>query len=188
MNLKPQFIESHRLSMFNQRGNDISVILDLMIHDLDIILYFVKSNIKDIRANGIKVVSSTIDIANARIEFENKCVASITASRISQKNMRKMRFFEKNNYVTIDYEKNKIEEYKIKSDFTNNDILIEFDGENKQNIAYTEPLIPKHNALREELIHFIDCIKFNKQPQVNAKNATNALDLALQIKKIINNN
>ena len=110
--MKPRFIEAHRLAPFNIRGNDVPVVLDLMIHDLDIILSLIKSEIKDIRANGVKVVSPTVDMANSRIEFENGCVANLTASRISQKNMRKMRLFQEQNYITIDFQKGIIEEYR----------------------------------------------------------------------------
>ncbi len=104
MDIEPHFIESHRLSSFNPRGNDVPVILDLMIHDLDIILSMVDSKIQNIQANGVRVISQTVDIANARLEFENGCVANLTASRISQKNMRKMRLFQQDNYITIDFQ------------------------------------------------------------------------------------
>ena len=111
--IQPRFIEAHRLAEFNPRGNDVPVILDLMIHDLDIILSLIKSEIKNIHANGVKIVSPTVDIANARIEFNNGCVANLTASRISQKSMRKMRLFQEKDYITIDFQEGILEEYKV---------------------------------------------------------------------------
>ena len=111
---KPMFIETHRLAEFNPRGTDVPVVLDLMIHDIDIILSLVRSPIKSINASGVKVISNTPDIANARIEFENGCVANLTASRISLKNMRKTRFFQKDAYIAVDFLTKKVEVVKMK--------------------------------------------------------------------------
>ena len=184
----PDFIETHRLAPFNPRGNDVPVILDLMIHDIDIILSLIESKIQNICANGVKVASKTVDIANARLEFENGSVANLTASRISQKEMRKMRFFQKNNYVTIDFLEEILEEYKVCDENTDNitdDNVVEIGTNNKKYILYNRPVIPKHDALREELCHFIHCIQHASQPETNGYSATEALRLALEIQSII---
>jgi len=184
----PRFIESHRLAPFNIRGNDVPVILDLMIHDIDIILSIIKSKIINIRANGVRVTSDTIDIANSRIEFENGCIANLTASRISQKEMRKMRLFEKKSYITLDFMKETLEEYKVCSkkpiDSSNNQI-IEIGNEQKKYVLYNKPSIKKHNALKEELKHFVHSIKSSTIPITNGNNAINALRVALKIQSII---
>jgi predicted dehydrogenase len=188
LDIQPRFIEAHRLAEFNPRGNDVPVILDLMIHDLDIILSLVKSEIKDIRANGVKVVSSTVDIANARLEFENGCVANLTASRISQKVMRKMRLFQEEDYITIDFHNGILEEYKIcNSPPTEgtNDQVIELAGKEKKYVFYRKPEVPKHDALREELIHFANSIKNVQKPETDGESAAQALSIALKIQKII---
>ena len=187
-NIQPRFIEAHRLSEFNPRGNDVPVILDLMIHDLDIILSLVKSEIKNIHANGVKVISSTVDIANARIEFNNGCVANLTSSRISQKSMRKMRLFQENDYITIDFQKGIVEEYKVCNKppiSKRSDQVVELDGEEKKYILYRKPTVPKHDALKEELNHFVDSIQNAKQPETDGISATAALSLALEIQNII---
>ena len=188
LHIQPLFIEAHRLAEFNPRGNDVPVILDLMIHDLDIILSLVKSEIKDIRANGVKVVSSTADIANARLEFENGCVANLTASRISQKVMRKMRLFQEEDYITIDFHNGILEEYKIcNSPPTEgiNDQVIELAGKEKKYVFYRKPEVPKHDALKKELIHFADSIQNAQKPETDGQSAAKALGLALKIQKII---
>ena len=188
LNIKPHFIEAHRLSKFNPRGNDVPVILDLMIHDLDIILSLVKSDIKEIRANGVKVVSSTVDIANVRLEFENGCIANVTASRISQKVMRKMRLFQEEDYITIDFHNGILEEYKICNSPPTEDIndqVIELAGKEKKYVLYRKPNVPKHDALKEELIHFANSIQNAQKPETDGQSAAKALGLALKIQKII---
>ena len=188
LDIQPRFIEAHRLAKFNPRGNDVPVILDLMIHDLDIILFLVKSEIKDIRANGVKVVSSTVDIANARLEFENGCVANLTASRISQKVMRKMRLFQEEDYITIDFHNGILEEYKICNSPPTEDIndqVIELAGKEKKYVLYRKPEVPKHDALKEELIHFANSIQNAQKPETDGQSAAKALGLALKIQKII---
>ena len=188
LDIQPRFIEAHRLAKFNPRGNDVPVILDLMIHDLDIILSLVKSEIKDIRANGVKVVSSTVDIANARLEFENSCVANLTASRISQKVMRKMRLFQEEDYITIDFHNGILEEYKICNSPPTEDIndqVIELAGKEKKYVLYRKPDVPKHDALKEELIHFANSIQNAQKPETDGQSAAKALGLALKIQKII---
>ena len=188
IDISPLFIESHRLAKFNSRGNDVPVILDLMIHDLDIILSVVKSKICNIYANGVKVVSSTIDIANARIEFENGCVANLTSSRISQKNMRKMRFFNKNEYITINFLKETIEEYRVSDNVTQSqkeNIVVKLDTPKTKYIHYNKPQVKKYDALQKELIHFIDSIYTKRVPETDGLSAKEALNLALKIQKII---
>ena len=184
----PRFIEAHRLAPFNPRGNDVPVILDLMIHDLDIILSLIDSKIQDIQANGVRVVSKTVDIANVRLEFENGCVSNLTSSRISQKEMRKMRLFQKDNYVTIDFHEGILEEYKVcheEPDNTAADQVVEIGTDNKKYILYNKPVIQKHDALKEELRHFIHSIQHASQPETNGTSATEALRLALEIQSII---
>ena len=187
--MTPRFIETHRLAPFNPRGNDVPVILDLMIHDLDIILSIVDAKIQDIRANGVRVVSQTVDIANARIEFKNGCVANLTASRISQKEMRKIRIFQEDNYITIDFQAGILEEYKVCHDkpiSAASEKVVEIGTDNKKYILYNKPEIQKHDALKEELLHFIHSIEYASQPETNGTNATEALRLALEIDRIIN--
>jgi len=188
LDIQPRFIESHRLAEFNPRGNDVPVILDLMIHDLDIILSLVKSEIKDIRANGVKVVSSSVDIANARLEFENGCIANVTASRISQKIMRKMRLFQEEDYITIDFQNGILEEYKICDDAPKLDEanqVVKLEGIENKFVVYRKPNIPKHDALKEELIHFAHSIQNSQKPETDGTSATQALNVAIEIQEII---
>jgi len=190
LHVQPLFIEAHRLAKFNSRGNDVPVILDLMIHDLDIILSLVDSEIKDIRANGVKVVSSAIDIANARIEFKNGCIANVTASRISQKIMRKMRLFQNEEYITIDFNNGVIEEYKICENppkTNENEKVVELGGGETKYVLYRKPLVPKQDALKEELAHFTNSITNAQKPETDGESAAKALALALEIQKIIGN-
>tara|TARA_B100000945_G_scaffold300740_1_gene282864 strand:- start:550 stop:1527 length:978 start_codon:yes stop_codon:yes gene_type:complete len=186
-NLEPRFIECHRLAEFNVRGNDVPVILDLMIHDLDIILSLVKSDIKNIYANGVRVISSSEDIANARIEFSNGCIANLTASRISQKTMRKMRLFQEKEYISVDFQNGILEKYKIYDNLPNEitNKVVEIGEDEKKYIAYSKPPVQKSDALKEELLHFIESIKKSQKPDTDGKSAIDALSLALEIQKII---
>lgn len=184
----PMFIEIHRLAEFNPRGTDVSVVLDLMIHDLDILLSIVKSPVKDIHASGVCVVSKTPDIANARIEFENGCVANLTTSRISMKAMRKSRFFQQDAYISVDFLEKKAEVIRMKeapenpSDF---DMIIEnADGEKSQ-ILFEYPDIQPNNAILDELESFADSIEANAPIQVSLADGTEALKVALKIMKLI---
>lgn len=180
----PMFVESHRLAEFNPRGTDVSVILDLMIHDIDIILSVIDSPVKNISASGVAVISQTPDIANARIEFENGAVANLTASRISLKNMRKLRFFQKEAYISIDFFTKKAEVVKMKDAPENPDefalILQNAEGEKKQ-IYFESPEVENSNAILEELETFADAIVNNTQPIVPLSHATEALRVAYQI-------
>ena len=187
-NLSPKFVEIHRLAPFNPRGTDVPVILDLMIHDIDILLSMVNSTIKDIHASGVKVVSKTVDIANARILFENGCVANITASRISQKPMRKMRIFQESTYTTVDFLKKSVEIYHVEDEIpsgVNKDSVFPLEGHDKKYIIYENPVVVEHNALREELHHFASVIQKGEQPDVDGYSAAEALHIALKIQKII---
>ena len=181
----PMFIETHRLAEFNPRGTDVSVILDLMIHDIDIVLSIVKSSIKSIHASGVAVISETPDISNARIEFENGCVANFTASRISLKKMRKSRFFQKNAYISLDYLTKQVEVVKIKDAVSeiNKDLdllLTNAEGEKKQ-IYFEIPTIENTNPIKQELEHFANCIQKNITPRVSLKDGARALEVAHQI-------
>ena len=180
----PMFIECHRLAEFNPRGTDVPVVLDLMIHDIDIILSVVKSEVKSVHASGVSVISDTPDIANARIEFENGCVANLTASRISLKNMRKTRFFQKDAYISVDFLEKKSEVVKMKDVPENPDefamILQNAEGVKKQ-IYFENPSIESNNAILDELETFADAIENDTRPVVTLGDGTDALRVAHQI-------
>ena len=179
---KPMFIESHRLAKFNPRGTDVSVVLDLMIHDIDIILKTVDSKVKDILSSGVSVISETPDIANARIEFENGCVANLTASRVSLKNMRKTRFFQTGKYISVDFLNKESEIVEIDSDDNAIPIMtLELANGIKKNIVFNKPKIKENNAILDELNSFAESINKNKVPKVNITDGHNALDIALKI-------
>lgn len=184
----PMFIEIHRLAEFNPRGTDVSVVLDLMIHDLDILLSLVKSKVKNIHASGVCVVSKTPDICNARIEFENGCVANLTTSRISMKAMRKSRFFQQDAYISVDFLEKKAEVIRMKEapEFpTPFDMIIEnADGEKNQ-ILFEYPNIQPNNAILDELNSFADAVTENKNVEVSLEDGTEALKVALEIMKMI---
>ena len=182
---KPMFIETHRLAQFNPRGTDVPVVLDLMIHDLDIILSVVKSGIKRISASGVAVVSDTHDITNARIEFDNGCVANLTASRISLKNMRKSRFFQKDAYLSVDFLTKELEVVRMEDVVGEADPLdIVFDlgaGKPVKKIFFDKPEIGEVNAIKEELRTFAEAIIEDKMPIVPIEDGYRALDVAQQI-------
>jgi predicted dehydrogenase len=182
--VNPMFIETHRLAEFNPRGTDVPVVLDLMIHDIDIILSVVKSKVKQVSASGVAVISDTPDIANARIEFENGCVANLTASRISLKNMRKSRFFQKDAYISVDFLEKKCEVVKMKDapkipgDF---DMILQNAEGVKKQIYFDNPNIPNNNAILDELETFADAINNNSTPVVTLHDGTEALRVATMI-------
>ncbi len=181
--LDPKFIQTDRLAQFNPRGTDVAVVLDLMIHDIDIILSLIKSKVKDIRAAGVAVVSDNIDIANARIEFENGAVANVTASRISQKKMRKMRMFQRNTYFALDFITGVSEVYRLISP---NDINVEHFltfgvigvGEKKKAVIYEQPEHKEVNALKHELELFVNAILNDTRPVVSGEDGLRALKIA----------
>lgn len=180
----PMFIETHRLAEFNPRGTDVPVVLDLMIHDIDVILSVVNSKVKAVHASGVSVISETPDIANARLEFENGCVANLTASRISLKNMRKSRFFQKDAYISVDFLEKKCEVVKMKDAPENpgdfDMILQNAEGVKKQ-IYFENPDIKPNNAILDELETFADAITNQTRPVVSLSDGTEALRIAYQI-------
>ena len=181
--LNPMFIEAHRLSNYPARGTDVSVILDLMIHDIDIILSIVKSKVLNVSANGTKIISNSPDIANARIEFENGCVANLTASRISLKKMRKMRIFQSDSYISIDFDKSKSEIVSI-VDYSNNDkyaiTIHNSEGIEKEIKIKSLDNLTK-NPIIEEHNDFANSINNNLKPKITFETGKNALELAFTI-------
>ena len=180
----PMFIESHRLSDFNPRGNDVSVIMDLMIHDIDIILNIVKSKVKEVKASGVSIVSNSPDIANARIEFENKCVANLTASRISLKKMRKTRIFQKDAYIAIDFLEKELQIVKIK-DFdqskSNLSMVIKTNSGKDKVIYFENPEILQENSILNELESFAESINNKTIPKVTLIDGYEAVSVANEI-------
>ncbi|HYK56001.1 MAG TPA: Gfo/Idh/MocA family oxidoreductase, partial [Flavisolibacter sp.] len=182
LDLHPMFIEVHRLAQFNPRGTEVSVILDLMIHDIDVILSLVKSDVKSISANGVAVMTDTPDIANVRIEFDNGCVANLTSSRISMKKMRKIRLFQKDAYIGIDFLEKKTEVIKLKEEKDQNVFAFDIETPNgTKTIAIASPEVPQVNAIKKELEEFVTAIQNNRQPIVNEIDGFRAMEVAHQI-------
>jgi predicted dehydrogenase len=187
--LNPMFIEVHRLAQFNPRGTEVSVILDLMIHDIDIVLNIVKSEVKNISASGVAVMTDTPDIANVRIEFDNGCVANLTSSRISMKKMRKMRLFQKDAYIGIDFLEKKTEIIRMKE--SRDDNAFTFDIETPQGvktIAIANPPVQAGNAIKDELQAFVNAITNDTTPEVNEIDGFRAMEVAHQILQKISHN
>jgi len=185
-NLKPMFIESSRIAQYNPRGTDVSVVLDLMIHDIDIILNLIPSEVKHISASGVPIISESPDIANARIEFENGYVANVTASRASLKNERKMRLFQKDAYITINFLDKKVDIYEIKTleGESDNPFALVIDpgnGKKKKEILFSSPKVPEINAIRHELALFAHSILNDHEPPVTIVDGFRSLKLAHQI-------
>lgn len=190
-NIKPMFIEVHRLAEFNPRGTDVSVVLDLMIHDLDIILSLVKGNVKKVSASGVAILSKTPDIANARIEFDNGCVANVTASRVSVKNMRKMRIFQPGAYISMDFLKKKSDLFRIEdtappANTETNHFEIDLPDNSKKYITFETAEKKDINAIQMELELFHKSITQNKPVPVSVLDGYNAMHLAQQILDKIN--
>ena len=186
--LQPMFIEVHRLAQFNPRGTDVSVILDLMIHDIDIILHLVKSNVSNISANGVAVMSDTPDIANVRIEFDNGCVANLTSSRISMKKMRKIRLFQKDAYIGIDFLDKKTEIIRLNTPGDKNVFTFDIETNNgKKTIAIASPAIADVNAIKMELEAFKASILNNTETAVTVLDGFRAMEVAHQILEKISN-
>lgn len=189
--LEPLFIESHRLAQFSLRGSDVAVVHDLMIHDIDIILHLVKSPVESVLANGVAVITDTIDIANARIQFENGCVANITASRISKSKMRKMRLFQKDAYISLDFNEGNAEIFRLINNLQTGKSaasilgIIDMDNKSKK-IVYEKPPRNEINALKYELELFVDAVINNKTPQVTGEDGLRAVEVAQMIVDKIN--
>lgn len=186
LEIAPLFVESHRLAQFNPRGTDVAVVLDLMIHDIDIILSLVRSEVVSIDASGLAVVSDTADIANARLKFANGCVANITASRISQNRMRKMRLFQRNAYISIDFLQGQSEVFRLvdaDADVTPTYMLGMIEqGKVKRNIVFEQPPVPTdHNPLKYELQLFVNAVRNGTRPIVDGIAAQHALEVAEEI-------
>ena len=184
--LEPMFIQTDRLAQFNPRGTDVAVVLDLMIHDIDIILSLIKSKVKQIDASGVAVVSDSIDIANARIQFENGAVANVTASRISQKKMRKMRIFQRDNYISLDFITGLSEVCRlVPIDEDTGITTLSFGeigvGEKKKRVIYEQPEIKEQNALQYELALFVNSVLNKTKPVVSGEDGLRALRVAEQI-------
>ncbi len=187
--INPMFIEVHRLAQFNPRGTEVSVILDLMIHDIDIVLSMVKSGVKNIQASGVAVMTETPDIANVRIEFNNGCVANLTSSRISMKKMRKMRLFQKDAYIGIDFLEKKTEIIKLKQPSDTDVFSFDLETPNgKKTIAVANPEVLQKSAIKLELESFVDAIIHNKQTIVSEIDGLLAMEVAHQILDKINAN
>ncbi|MBK9291322.1 MAG: Gfo/Idh/MocA family oxidoreductase [Bacteroidetes bacterium] len=189
----PMFIETHRLAQFNPRGTDVPVVLDLMVHDIDILLSVVKSPVASISASGVPVVSGSPDIANARIAFENGCVANLTASRISLKNMRKSRFFQKDAYIAVDFLEKKAEIVRMQSLEKEPDdpmaMVIDLgNGKGYRQISFERPDIAPLNAIQAELESFYDAVVHNKTPMVTIEDGYQVLLVAHQILEAVNDN
>jgi len=184
--LSPKFIEAHRLSSFNPRGTDVSVVLDLMIHDLDLVLDMVKSEVKRISANGVAIVSNTPDIANARIEFENGAVANLTASRMSFKQMRKFRLFQQNAYISIDFLEKKTDVVRLYNDgdpeIPEDAMLMDLEtSTGRKKIHLSQPEVTPVNSIKMELETFAECILKDIEPKVSLQDGYKALIVAHQI-------
>ncbi|MEW6509936.1 MAG: Gfo/Idh/MocA family oxidoreductase [Bacteroidota bacterium] len=182
-NIAPMFVESHRLAQFNPRGTDVAVVLDLMIHDIDLILSFVRSPVRSVEASGVAVVSDSVDIANARLQFENGCVANVTASRISQRKMRKMRLFQRNGYISIDFTEGLAEVFRLvgedEPDVKGTMMLGELgSGKHRRKIVYEQPEVKEVNALRRELELFAGCVATGAPPVVSGEDGRRALEVA----------
>lgn len=190
INFKPKFIEGHRLAMFNPRGTDVSVVLDLMIHDIDIVLSMVKDNIKDVRANGVSIVSSTPDICNARIEFEGGAVANLTASRISMKNMRKIRIFQEDAYISLDFLDKEAQVIKIENNIEGDNFsgMTIHTNDGLKRIIIETPSIMQNNAIEDELSDFYESVVNDAPLIVTIEDGYRALHLAHIIQDKINEN
>lgn len=180
-NIKPIFIESHRMSQFNPRGTDVSVVADLMIHDIDLILNIVNSPVTSIDANGAAIITDKIDIANARLKFENGCVANVTASRISQSKMRKMRIFQRSAYISVDFIQNSSEIFQIKNTDDVEKSLLEIPLDDNRKIVYEKASVESINPIKEELNSFINSIVNDTTPIVTLKDGVTALKVAADI-------
>jgi predicted dehydrogenase len=184
---RPMFFEAHRLSVFTPRSLDVDVVLDLMIHDLDIVLTFAKSAVKEVRAVGLPVLSAKVDIANVRVEFESGCVANFTASRVSTERVRKLRFFEPRQYVSIDYARKDVLVIGVDEGFSLEKAMAAGEASGFQEglpgLTFTKPEIVPGEPLRLEILSFLDAVRGRTQPRVTARQGREALGLALEIQR-----
>jgi predicted dehydrogenase len=181
---QPKFIETHRLAQFNPRGTDVSVVLDLMIHDIDIVLAVTKANVRKVSASGVAVLSDTPDIANARLELDNGCVANLTASRISLKSMRKSRFFQRDAYISVDFLTKESEIVRMKEVIGEPDpfsVTIDLGDKGKKEILFDKPTVEANNAIKDELASFANAINGLAPLEVTLEQGTKALEVALMI-------
>lgn len=178
--IQPKFIESHRLSHFDGKNTHQSIVLDVMIHDIDIVINIVKANIKTISASGVAVLSDQIDVANARIEFDNGCVANLTASRASNQKIRKLSLFEKNNHITLDFLNREAEMIKLSETAKHNSIPMRIQ-ENMKYINSETMVLEEYDALHEELNSFAESLIFNHEPIVTALDGLKSLEVAQEI-------
>lgn len=187
----PKFIESHRLSQFNPRGTDVAVILDLMIHDIDLILSLVRSPVEQIEAAGVPIIADSQDICNARLTFQNGCVANVTASRISARPLRKMRLFQKDSYLSLDFLQKSVEVYRLveagrlpqteqERKTVVGNIPVEEVG---KTIVYERPAVSDHDMLTAEIGSFLDSVRNRTKPEVTGEDGKSALQVALEIKR-----
>lgn len=186
---QPRFIETHRLAPFNPRGTDVSVVLDLMIHDIDIVLAVTRANVRRISASGVAVLSETPDIANARLELDNGCVANLTASRISLKAMRKSRFFQRDAYIAVDFLSREAEIVRMRQVTGSPDpfsLTIDLGDKGQKEILFDKPAIPEGNAIRDELAAFAHSIREGIPPVVTLEEGARALDVAMQVLEKMN--
>jgi predicted dehydrogenase len=184
--INPLFVESHRLAQFNPRGTDVAVVLDLMIHDIDLILSFVRSPVRHLDASGVPVVSDTVDIANARLQFENGCVANVTASRISQKKMRKMRLFQPDEYISIDFSDGVAEVFRLIDRDAPKErgmtVVAEIGtGDHRRKVVYERPKVKEVNALQYEMQLFLESVRTSRRPLVTGEDGLRALEVAERI-------
>ena len=181
---QPMFIETHRLAQFNPRGTDVPVVLDLMIHDLDIVLSIVNSTVKRVSASGVSVVSESPDIANARVEFDNGCVANLTSSRISMKNMRKTRIFQRDAYISVDFltkETEIVRMKNVKGELEDYAMVLDLENGNQKQIYFEKPEVPSNNAILDELNSLAHSIRNNTETAVTLEDGHAALKLATDI-------
>jgi len=189
---KPMFFEVHRLSVFTPRSLDVDVVLDLMIHDIDVVLSFVKSPVKEIRAVGLPILSAKVDIANVRMEFDSGCVANFTASRVSTERIRKLRFFQPQQYISLDYTRQDVVAFTVSSDGSPSvvsSLLAGMDEEqdhpSSPQIKITKPEVVREEPLRTELCSFLDSVRTRSTPVVSLEDGRRALAVALEILEVI---
>jgi predicted dehydrogenase len=178
----PMFFEAHRLSMFHRRALDVDVVLDLMIHDLDIVLSMVRSPVRDLHAVGLRILSTQVDIANVRLEFENGCVANFTASRVSTETVRKLRFFQPHQYLSLDYARQDLLIIEVAAEVAPEEVAFDLQA---ARLSASKPAIERGEPLRMEIESFLESVRTRRPPRVRPEQARDALALALEINRSI---